>query len=78
MTRTARAIKVGDAESCRVEEMPIKSPMRTLTKDQALIDGDVFHDPLQILYPELHMPGYDSSDAVRGLGASQDPPDAAV
>jgi hypothetical protein len=29
-------IKVGDAEIRRVEEMPIKSPMWVLTKDQAL------------------------------------------
>lgn len=31
-------IKVGDAEIRRVEEMPIKSPISTLTKDQGLID----------------------------------------
>jgi glyoxylase-like metal-dependent hydrolase (beta-lactamase superfamily II) len=47
-------IKVGDAEICRVEEMPISSPMYVLTQDQTFIDANEYWLVPRFLKPDGH------------------------
>jgi glyoxylase-like metal-dependent hydrolase (beta-lactamase superfamily II) len=48
------AIRVGDAEIRRVEEMPISSPMAVLTQDQALLEANRHWLMPRFLKPDGH------------------------